>query len=324
MNSAALASSVHLVCRPRENPDGSVTESIGDWRDVLQQLPIRIHEWMPRLAAEGVVGADAIFACLGPALEIFSRYSRVEKASGEQVTLGEYLEQVWAAVAKEALNLVFHGADSSSFEPDARLTAMWFWTLSTGATDNGADAVGENAEATPDDDDAPKKSSKLSGYVLEYDAARKISQGLGIHLEKLESLVQVKGDKARLIPVAERMSYLFDTKKGATTNASPKAKKSQMSLFEAMGEVLAETPTIQETGVELRAAGTVLDRVHQSMLLFAAGRSEGLKRFLVDEEIGRDQRFWGLAQALSALYPSGSDEKRWVDGVLARKKGLGF
>ena len=93
MDSAALASSVHLVCRPRENPDGSVrTDEIGDWRDVLQELPRRIHEWMPRLAEEGVVGADAIFACLGPALEIFSRYSRVEKASGETVTLKEYLE----------------------------------------------------------------------------------------------------------------------------------------------------------------------------------------------------------------------------------------
>jgi hypothetical protein len=34
---------------------------------------------------------------LGPALEIFSRYSRVEKASGEVVTLKEYLEVVWAA-----------------------------------------------------------------------------------------------------------------------------------------------------------------------------------------------------------------------------------
>ena len=33
---------------------------------------------------------------------------------------------------------------------------------------------------------------------------------------------------------------------------------------------------------------------------------------------------WKLAQALSALYPSSSDEKRWVDGVLARKKGLGL
>ena len=74
---------------------------IGDWRDVLTELPRRIQEWMPRLAKEGVVGADAIFACLGPALEIFSRYSHVEKASGEQVTLKEYLEQVWAVVAKK-------------------------------------------------------------------------------------------------------------------------------------------------------------------------------------------------------------------------------
>ncbi|MDD1413708.1 hypothetical protein MEN41_03245 [Dolichospermum sp. ST_con] len=69
---------------------------------------------------------------------------------------------------------------------------------------------------------------------------------------------------------------------------------------------------------------TTLDRIHQSMILFAAGRSEALKRFLVDEGAGNDQRFWGLAQALSALYPTGTDEKRWVDGVLARKKGLGF
>lgn len=123
---ARLASSVHLVCRPRENSDGSVrTDEVGDWRDVLQALPIRIHEWMPRLAEEGVVGADAIFACLGPALEIFSRYSRVEKASGETVTLKEYLEQVWAAVAKEALALVFKDADVTGFEADARLTAMW-------------------------------------------------------------------------------------------------------------------------------------------------------------------------------------------------------
>ena len=29
-------------------------------------------------------------------------------------------------------------------------------------------------------------------------------------------------------------------------------------------------------------------------------------------------------ESLSALYPAGTDEKRWVDGVLARKKGLGL
>jgi adenine-specific DNA methylase len=54
---AALASSIHLVCRPRENPDGSLRDEIGDWRDVLSELPGRIHDWMPRLAKEGVVGA---------------------------------------------------------------------------------------------------------------------------------------------------------------------------------------------------------------------------------------------------------------------------
>jgi hypothetical protein len=49
-----------------------------------------------------------------------------------------------------------------------------------------------------------------------------------------------------------------------------------------------------------------------------------MKRFLIEEGAGNDSRFWRLAQALSALYPANCDEKRWVDGVLARKKGLGF
>ena len=87
---------------------------------------------MPRLAAEGVVGADAIFACLGPALEIFSRYSRVEKVNGDVVPLREYLEHVWAAVSNEALSMIFKDADAAGLEPDARLTAMWLWTLEHG------------------------------------------------------------------------------------------------------------------------------------------------------------------------------------------------
>ncbi|MYE70561.1 MAG: hypothetical protein F4237_11000 [Gemmatimonadetes bacterium] len=60
------------------------------------------------------------------------------------------------------------------------------------------------------------------------------------------------------------------------------------------------------------------------MVLFAAGRTQALKRFLVEEGVGRQATFWKLAQSLSALYPNGTEEKRWVDGVLAGKKGLGF
>jgi DNA protecting protein DprA len=319
---ARLASSIHLVCRPRENPDGSLREEIGDWRDVLQELPQRIHEWMPRLASEGVVGADAIFACLGPALEIFSRYSRVEKASGEQVTLKDYLEYVWAAVSKEALSMIFTDADATGFEEDARLTAMWMWTLSAGTTDTNSDSSEPESEAE-DEEETSSKSTKTSGYVLEFDAARKIAQGLGAHLENLRTLIQVKGDQARLLPVSERAPYLFGKDQGKTPTKRKKKEVQQLTLFTLPGNDEEESTDWGETAVE-KLGNTVLDRIHQSMILFAAGRSEALKRFLVEDGVGADQRFWKLAQALSALYPNGTDEKRWVDGVLARKKGLGF
>jgi putative DNA methylase len=305
--SAALASSIHLVCRPRENPDGSLRiDAVGDWRDILAELPKRIHEWMPRLTQESVVGADAIFACLGPALEVFSRYSRVERASGEQVTLREYLEHVWAAISKAALDMIFEGADATGFEADARLTAMWLWTLSTAPDD---------VEASAND-----KVIKSAGYALEYDAARKIAQGLGAHLEQLGTMVEIRGNKARLLPVAERTRALFG-KEGPSASRQGRSE-TQLSFFDEVGGT-KEKDSVEELGAAAHGA-TVLDRVHQAMLLFAAGRSEALRRFLVEEGAGREARFWRLAQALSALYPPQTDEKRWVDGVLARKKGLGF
>jgi putative DNA methylase len=152
LGQARLGSSVHLVMRPREFSESTVhIGRVGDWRNVLVELPQRIREWMPRLAQEGIVGADAIFACLGPALEIFSRYDRVEKADGTAIPLREYLEYVWAAVGREALNQVFKGADPTGFEEDARLTALWLWTLTAKKqpAPNGADdEIGEDLDET--------------------------------------------------------------------------------------------------------------------------------------------------------------------------------
>jgi putative DNA methylase len=288
---------------------------VGDWREILADLPKRIREWMPRLASEGIVGADAIFACLGPALEIYSRYAGVEKASGEQVTLTEYLEQVWAAVSKEALSMIFAGADASGFDPDARLTAMWFWTLSSGAGGNGQAADDDAAEGEPDDED-DGKPAKAIGYALEYDAARKIAQGLGAHLEQLARVVAVKGDKARLLPVSERAKHLFGKDQGKAPSRRAK-KPRQKDLFDELGDADAGGDGWGELSVPPPGA-TVLDRLHQGMILFGAGRGEALKRFLVEEGVGRDSRLWRLAQALSALYTiaggesdSGKDKRHW-------------
>ena len=310
---SVLGSSIHIVCRPRQTLSSAThSGNIGNWRDVLSELPKRIHEWMPRLAQEGVVGADAIFACLGSALGVYSRYASVEKANGEKVGLGAYLEEIWAAVSREALNMIFEGVDASGFEEDARLTAMWLWTLRTQVQGGNA---GDGA--------APERS--MPGYSLEYDAARKIAQGLGAHLENLSHLVEVKGSTAKLLTVTARTDHLFrkdpaQAPKGRRRAGTPQQlpTRSQKDLAPA-GQARAG----RSAKGSVTPGPTVLDRLHQSMILFAAGRTQATDRFLLEQGVGRNPLFWRLAQALSALYPTGTEEKRWVDGVLAKKRGLG-
>lgn len=317
--SAALVTSIHLVCRPRENPRGElITDKIGEWRDVLTELPVRIRNWMPRLAQEGVVGADAIFACLGPALEIYSRYSSVEHTNGNRVSLKEYLKQVWSIVAHEALRLVIADSEAKSFEEDARITAIWLWTMSTGVSSNS------NVPEEETEEDIESKDKILrQGFTLEADTARLLAQGLGSSLSELSSIILVKGDAATLLPVSERTSHLFGTE-GINQKPVKKKKKVQLSLsFESEDtepEVKFDMPElkVEQTGK------TVLDRLHQAMLLFSNGRTEALKRFLVDDGAGKDDRFWKLAQSLTSLYPKDSDERRWVEAVQTYKKSLGF
>ncbi len=158
---------------------------------------------------------------------------------------------------------------------------------------------------------------------MEYDAARKIAQGLGVNLEQLPHVVRIKGSTAQLLGVNERIKHLFG-QDNIAESSSPK-RAAQPALFEQLGEREAAAQGWEMDDDATHSVGeTTLDRIHQSMLLFQAGRGEALRRFLVEDGVGKDERFWRLAQALSALYPSSSNEKRWVDGVLARKRGLGL
>ena len=129
--------------------------------------------------------------------------------------------------------MIFEGADATGFEEDARLTAMWLWTLSTGS--NGERWCAMTRTEEDRDEEESGKKAKLTGFVLEYDAARKIAQGLGAHLERLPSLVETRGDKARLVPVSERARHLFGKDEGsAPTNR--KGKPKQLSLLDVLGE----------------------------------------------------------------------------------------
>ncbi len=322
-DTASLATSIHLICRPR--PENA---SVGDWADVLRELPVRVGDWMERLQSEGIRGADLVFACIGPALEIFSRYRAVETAESDTVGLSEYLEKVWEVVGRAALQQVLGTAqaclsadEAGALEEDARLTALFLWTLQSTDTvaenQEQADEVGEEAVA--------KVASK--GFSLPFDVVRRFAQPMGIDLDTWKDRIigQEKG-VVRLLPVAERAGELFGEDGAAAAadwiESDPHADV-QQTLFSdwqdsAPAIVREPRPRYGEASDEYPAStlgDTTLDRVHTAMLFQASGHANALRK-LIGTEQDRGPDFLRLANALSALYPQGSNEKRLLDAML--------
>ncbi len=72
---------------------------------------------------------------------------------------------------------------------------------------------------------------------------------------------------------------------------------------------------ISEDSLKTRREATTLDRVHAAMILQASGRANALRALLKAEQ-DRSPDFLRLANALSALYPKDSEEKRLLDAML--------
>ena len=322
-----MATSVHLVCRPRP-----ADAPVGEWADVLRELPLRVGDWMQRLEREGVRGADLGFACIGPALEIYSRYRRVETPEGDEVPLPEYLERVWEVVGREALEQVLGTAEAQArngaagaLEEDARLTALFLWTLqSTEESTLSANDIGhESGEA---DDEEEASSRRIPGFSLPFDVARRFAQPLGIHLDDWEPrIIETEKGVVRLRPVTERAKDLFG---GSGADAIADEIETSATVSAQLSLFPEPTPTVRGRsrrrgqmtaspidGLETDREATTLDRVHAAMLFQASGRTEALRNLLrAEQNLGPD--FLRLANALSALYPRGSEEKRLLDGML--------
>ena len=327
-DSAALATSVHLICRPRP-----ADAPVGDWADVLRALPRRVSAWMARLQGEGVRGADLVFACIGSALEIFSRCRAVETAEGREVGLAEYLEKVWEVVGRAALRQVLGAAEAGdsatgALEEDARLTALFLWTLQSteAASTEDASTGAASTETTDANGNANDEEAAAKGVTLPFDVVRRFAQPMGIDLERWTGRVvgQSKG-VVRLLPVDERARELFgaaDAEAVAERIEAAPGDDLQGSLFAELEG--APPPPPRGRGGRIvsdgeaapgRPAATVLDRVHAAMLLQAGGHAVAL-RALIEAEQERGPDFLRLANALSALYPRGGREKRLLDAML--------
>ena len=313
-DSAALATSVHLVCRPR--PEDA---PIGEWADVLRELPKRVSDWMRRLQGEGVRGARSGVRLRRPGARNLQplprRGDRRWQNGRARGVSGARLGSGWAhGVAGGAR----HGGRRSGralarrIGGDARLTALFLWTLQSTETSASDDE--------PDEEAVARTAAK--GFSLPFDVVRRFSQPMGIDLDAWTGRIvaQAKG-AVRLLPVAERARALFGeegTSSAADWIESDANPSRQLSLFPD-GERAPRRPrgrAILNSDAELQAQdATTLDRLHAAMLLQASGYAAAL-RALIHAEQERGPTFLRLANALTALYPRGSQEKRLLDAML--------
>jgi hypothetical protein len=136
----------------------------------------------------------------------------------------------------------------------------------------------------------------------------------------------------RLLPIAERAKQLFG-EDGAQAVAARLEQEAAVGTNPLQGMLFPDmeaAPKVRGRGrgrgtlggaevsdESLAAAreATTLDRVHAAMLLQAGGRTNALRALLkAEQERGPD--FLRLANAVSALYPKGSEEKRLIDAML--------
>jgi len=232
---------------------------------------------------------------------------------------------------------------AGALEEDARLTALFLWTLqSTNGNGEGKKNKGKSQKGKGkskeieenedeieegEEEDAPRGKGK--GYSLVFDVARRFAQPLGIDLPKWENrIIKTEKGVVRLLPVSERAKQLFGdegAKAAADWIEQDPVKSLQMNLFPELEK--ASPPKIRGRGrgkiaidpsaidSDSMREATTLDRVHAAMLLQAGGQTNAL-RSLLNAEQDRSPDFLRLANALSALYPKGSEEKRLLDAML--------
>jgi len=172
---AALASSIYMVCRKRLNPEVSF------YNEIKPQIEKRIHEKLDQFWNEGISGSDFFISAIGPAVEVFGKYAKVEKLSGEVVSVKELLEYVRQVVSEYALSKILKTPQLGGVDQMTRFYLVWRWTYNSGK--------------------------------VPFDDARKLSAAIGINIEqhwipggmivKDKEWIEVKG------PVERRTDAIF-------------------------------------------------------------------------------------------------------------------
>ena len=111
----ALASSIVLVCRPR--PEDAPVILRGNFLQELKKAMPLALERLTRVA--NIRPVDLAQAAIGPGMEVYSRYSKVTRISGEIVPIREVLKEINKEIT------AYHEKETGELDPESQFCLTW-------------------------------------------------------------------------------------------------------------------------------------------------------------------------------------------------------
>ena len=130
-DSAALASSVFIVCRKR------TAEEEGFLDDVEKELKEVLYERLNYFWSQGIRGADFFMSAIGPAVQVFGRYKKVQTYEGKELTVGDLLTKVRGIVSDFAIERIVKGKGSQEIDDESRFYLLWRWAYGSSSMPAG-------------------------------------------------------------------------------------------------------------------------------------------------------------------------------------------
>ncbi len=289
--SAALASSVWLVCRKR--PPAGPGWDAAVLTEMRENITRRLHDFWDA----GIRGPDFVWAATGPALEAFSKHPVVKKADqpGALMTVSEFLREVRRMVVDFVVGRVLTGGGDANAMSGPMSGPM-----------SGLDDVTTYYLLHRGDfgmDKAP------AGACILYALSCNLSD------RDLSDRFEVLSRPGRAPPDAP------DDEEAGEVNADGDSGGGKAKLV----------PWTRRKAKWLGYEGPggrpvpLIDRAHRLMHLWRSGEEARVNAYIDDNGLARNALFARLLQALIELAPAGSEERAILESLsnhIAARTGL--
>ena len=279
LSSAALASSVWLVCKKRPENARPGWDNL-----VLEEMQTNIIHQLRYFWDVGIRGPDFVWAATGPALEAYSKHPIVKKANepGKVMGVSEFLGHVRRMVADFVVGRVLtqHGGSEAVSGLDDVTTYYLLHRYNFGM---------ENAPIGP---------------CILYAVSCNLSDTL--LLGKYDLLTRTGGQSKD----AEN-----DEEDEEATDGEAEVEEGTSSTVKLKTWSQRKHAGLEAPGLYTGAAIPLIDKVHRLLHLWQAGDVSKVDEYLESHALGYNTLFGQLLQALIELAGAGSTERALLESI---------